>query len=615
MKIALCGRFHTKRRYQGGSAEVFLALAKELSKEHDISLFGRGEPTEDIKKMCSELQVKYYWIPADSLLEILVSPFTSFILLFKKLTDEEIINTHTGCFAISSLFFRNKRKIITNIHEVLAVKNRPILEIINGYLENFMLFLGAKYSDLTIVNTEFIKELIHLKGIKNVTVISNGVSKNFFTDKKPKSKNNINMLYVGRLAISKNIPTLIKTALILREKTTLNIVGDGGIKNELMKIIVGNKQCNVIFHGRKTGNELLKFYKSADVFLMASDYEGLPLVLLEAMASGVPIIASNVRGIADLVGDRGILVDPPTAENFAFEIDKLIKSNSLRSLLIERGREYAKQFYWGKIAKIYESRYKTILGINATEKPKQIFITTSWDDGCKRDFRLVLLLKKYNLKCTFYISPKNREWEKTELMSEDEIKKVGEDFEIGAHSMTHPVLTKLSEEDAYKEIYESKIYLENIIKNEVKCFSYPRGAYNERIKELVKKAGFIGARTDKRYFIDFPSDPFAFGTTIHTYNQKSDIFKILRFSKLNLLEFYKNLDWEYLAKRRFDYILKNGGIFHLWGHSWEMDRYNQWDKLEKVFIYISNRVNLKYLTNSEVIMTYNTNGKIISQNL
>ena len=608
MKIALCGRFHTKRRYQGGSAEVFIALAKELSKKHDITLFGRGKPTEDIKKMCSKLQVKYYWIPADSIIEMLVSPVTSFILLFKKLTDEEIINTHTGCFAISSLFFRNKRKIITNIHEVLAVKNRPLLEIINGYLENFMLFLGAKYSDLTIVNTEFIKELIHLKGIKNVTVISNGVSKHFFIDKKPKPKNSINLLFVGRLAISKNIPTLIRTALILGEKAILNIVGDGGMKDEITKIIDENKQSNVILHGRKTGNELLNFYKSADVFLMASDYEGLPLVLLEAMASGVPIVASNVRGIADLVRDRGILVDPPTAENFAFEVDKLIESKSLRSLLVERGREYAKQFFWGKIAKIYENEYKKIPRINATGKPKQIFVTISWDDGRKRDFRLVLLLKKYNLKCTFYISPKNREWERAELMSEDEIKKISEDFEIGAHSMTHPILTRLDEKNAYKEIYESKKFLESITKNEVKCFSYPRGAYNERIKELVKKAGFIGARTSKRHYFNFPSDPFAFGTTIHTYNQKSDIFKILKFSKFNPLEFYKNLDWEYLAKRRFDYVLRHGGTFHLWGHSWEMDSYNQWDKLENILIYISKRKNVRYLTNSEVIMNIISKG-------
>jgi hypothetical protein len=115
--------------------------------------------------MCSKLQVKYYWIPADSLIEMLVSPVTSFILLFKKLTDEKIINTHTGCFAISSLFFRNKRKIITNIHEVLAVKNMPLLVTIYGYRENFMLFLGVKYSNLTIVNTNYIKKLITQKGV------------------------------------------------------------------------------------------------------------------------------------------------------------------------------------------------------------------------------------------------------------------------------------------------------------------------------------------------------------------------------------------------------------------------------------------------------------------
>ena len=157
-------------------------------------------------------------------------------------------------------------------------------------------------------------------------------------------------------------------------------------------------------------------------------------------------------------------------------------------------------------------------------------------------------------------------------------------------------------ENVAKEISES------IIKNEVKCFCYPRGAYNERIKELVKKACFIGERTTKRHFIDFPSDPFAFGTTVHTYNQKSDIFKILKFSKFNPLEFYKNLDWEYLAKRRFDYVLRHGGTFHLWGHSWEMDSYNQWDKLENILIYISKRKNVRYLTNSEVIMNIISKG-------
>lgn len=115
---------------------------------------------------------------------MLILPVTSFILLFKKLTDEEIINTHTGCFAISSLFFRNKRKIITNIHEVLAVKNKPLLEIIDGYLANFMLFLGVKYSNLTIVNTNYISKLITQKGANNIVVIFDWVDSQLFKTKK-----------------------------------------------------------------------------------------------------------------------------------------------------------------------------------------------------------------------------------------------------------------------------------------------------------------------------------------------------------------------------------------------------------------------------------------------
>jgi peptidoglycan-N-acetylglucosamine deacetylase len=250
--------------------------------------------------------------------------------------------------------------------------------------------------------------------------------------------------------------------------------------------------------------------------------------------------------------------------------------------------------------------------INTIEKPKQIFVTTSWDDGLKTDLRLAMLLKKYNLKGTFYISPKNRDWKKDALMSEDEIKKISEDFEIGAHTMTHPTLLKLDEEEMYKEISESKIYLENITKSEIKCFSYPRGVYNEKIKESVEKIGFIVARTVKRHCIEFPINPFALETTIHAYNHILDIIKILRFSNFNPLKFYKNMDWEYLSKRMFDYVFIHGGVYHLWGHSWEIEKYHQWDKLENVLIYISKRENVRYLTNYEVIINSSAKVKIIS---
>jgi len=231
---------------------------------------------------------------------------------------------------------------------------------------------------------------------------------------------------------------------------------------------------------------------------------------------------------------------------------------------------------------------------------KQVIVTTSWDDGHKLDLRLAKLLKKYNIKGTFYISPNNREFKKQDLLSDKEIIELSKDFEIGAHTMTHPRLTEVSEKQAQKEIIDSKSYLENLTKKKIISFCYPGGDYNDEIKDFIKKVGFTFARTIKRYNFKYPTDQLAFGTTLHAYNHISDMPKILRFSKYNPKKFYKNLDWEYLAKRMFDYTLERGGIYHLWGHSWEIEKHRDWEKLERVLDYIGKRKNIKYASNGEI---------------
>jgi peptidoglycan-N-acetylglucosamine deacetylase len=232
---------------------------------------------------------------------------------------------------------------------------------------------------------------------------------------------------------------------------------------------------------------------------------------------------------------------------------------------------------------------------------KQIIVTTSWDDGHKLDLQLAELLMKYGIRGTFYISPKHREFRKEDLLSDEEIIKQGRDFEIGAHTITHPILTKVSEKQAFMEIVESKKYVENLMKTEVECFCYPGGKYNYKIKGMVKEAGFNCARTVKRFCFGYPSDPLIFGTTLQVYNNISDMPKILKFSKYNFLKFSKNIHWEHRAKRMFDHILEIGGVYHLWGHSWEIEKNNSWCSLENLLFYISNKKNVKYLTNSEAI--------------
>src|SRR5258708_38502773 len=89
---------------------------------------------------------------------------------------------------------------------------------------------------------------------------------------------------------------------------SLTIVGDGEDREKLETLTKDLNLKNVTFEGKKYGEQLQEYYKNADVFVICSDQEGMPLVVLEAMAAGLPIIGSDVAGIHELVEGSGILV-------------------------------------------------------------------------------------------------------------------------------------------------------------------------------------------------------------------------------------------------------------------------------------------------------------------
>jgi peptidoglycan/xylan/chitin deacetylase (PgdA/CDA1 family) len=225
----------------------------------------------------------------------------------------------------------------------------------------------------------------------------------------------------------------------------------------------------------------------------------------------------------------------------------------------------------------------------------QIIITTSWDDGHKLDLKLAKLLTQYNITGTLYISPNNQDFDKPDLLSNSDILQLSKDFEIGAHTMTHPDLTKVSLKEAQMDIRDSKDYLETLTNNKVSVFCYPFGHFNSDIKEIVRQSGFRVARTAKRFETTNEGDTLCLPTTVHAYSHLQDLIN------WKILLRCGTIDWEVLATKYCDYVLENGGVFHLWGHSWEIDRLNNWQKLERVLQYISNREEVKYSTNSELV--------------
>ena len=228
-------------------------------------------------------------------------------------------------------------------------------------------------------------------------------------------------------------------------------------------------------------------------------------------------------------------------------------------------------------------------------------VTTSWDDGHVLDLRLGALLARYGISGTFYVAPQNIEFPPEKRLSDSELAKLATDFEIGAHTLTHRRLTTLSLDEARSEIVAGKDALESIIGTPVTAFCYPGGLYDLGHVELVRAAGFRVARTTERFAMSLPADPLQMPTTVHAYRHLADgsVLKAANFRPLLTINLVRS--WDRLAERLFDQVLAGNGVFHLWGHSWEIDRHNDWERFERVLAYIGFRPGVRYVVNSALI--------------
>lgn len=221
-------------------------------------------------------------------------------------------------------------------------------------------------------------------------------------------------------------------------------------------------------------------------------------------------------------------------------------------------------------------------------------VTTSWDDGFQTDGKLASLLLDYGLKGTFYIA---RNWVEK---SNDSclIEELDRDFEIGAHTISHPDLTTIPLGERQSEIQGSKEWLEEMLGHKIRMFAYPYGKYDRRTVALVEKAGFMGART-LDFAINPPKDSFLLGVG-HQASNGSPLLRLRASFKIHF-SLKSLVDWAANAKSLFDHALENGGMWHLWGHSWEIDKNCEWSKLEEVFEYVSKKTRVLYLPNGEIM--------------
>jgi peptidoglycan/xylan/chitin deacetylase (PgdA/CDA1 family) len=234
-------------------------------------------------------------------------------------------------------------------------------------------------------------------------------------------------------------------------------------------------------------------------------------------------------------------------------------------------------------------------------------LTTSWDDGHPSDFRVADLLAKYGLRGTFYV-PRTAE---TATMSPAHVRDLSDNFEIGGHTVNHVVLTEATDDRAGREIAESKPWLEDITGRPCPMFCPPKGKYYHRHLGMIRAAGFSGVRTVELLSLDFPRPTdglMLMPTTVQAHPHGVGAYArnlVRRAAVRNLwlaMLHGRTTDWLTLTRRLLTRAIRRGGVFHLWGHSWELDASDQWGRLEDAFRLMSEfALHAAARTNGEVL--------------
>src|SRR6266566_1631364 len=237
---------------------------------------------------------------------------------------------------------------------------------------------------------------------------------------------------------------------------------------------------------------------------------------------------------------------------------------------------------------------------------KGLTITTSWDDGHPMDLRVAELLTRYGLPGTFYVPLSNSR----PTLSTAEIRGLSQEFEIGAHTVNHVRLTALADSEAQEQVTDSKKQLEDILGKPCSIFCFPGGSYSKIHFRMLREAGFVGARTVKLLSLERPCaiDEIAvIPTTIQAYPHTAVSYlrnAAKRFSVgavWNLLQGGSTTGWSALAGELLERAAYIGGVFHLWGHSWEIEENGQWRVLDETLAAISKYSKCaSLLTNTEL---------------
>jgi glycosyltransferase involved in cell wall biosynthesis len=290
--------------------------------------------------------------------------FGLFWWLIRNARRDTIVHLHFGQFFTSEIVWLASKIIGFNYIFQMHCDPEP-----SGPLGKLLpiyrkLFLGRELRDAAqvIVLNEAHKRMVGKRygRYENVVVMRNGVSSEFFrTVRHANESRPMELVFAGRLGPGKNLVRLIQALGVAETKVTLHIIGDGESREALEEAARAGGAGDVLFHGKLSRDEMMRFYVSCDAFVLPSLYEAQPLALLEAMACRIPAIATNVVTFEQLA-ECAVVVDP-SVEGLAAGIDRLARMpTSARADMVQRAFQRAADHEWSRVLDSYIRLYRCV---------------------------------------------------------------------------------------------------------------------------------------------------------------------------------------------------------------------------------------------------------------
>ena len=243
------------------------------------------------------------------------------------------------------------------------------------YLPDWFTKLTAKgilkNASTVIALTEHMKDAMQAIYSRDVIIVPNGINLNEVAEREAEGGNpGKKILFVGRLHPVKGTQYLLGAMSIVHRElpeAKLILVGDGEEREHLETLTdnLGIREC-VEFAGRVPHERVQDYMSQAKVFVLPSLSEGFPVTILEAMACGLPVVATRVGGVPDIIEDgaNGYLIDAMNQEQIAEALLKLLRDEELRKGISEKNRVTAEKYRWDTVVVTLEGIYQGSLGLS-----------------------------------------------------------------------------------------------------------------------------------------------------------------------------------------------------------------------------------------------------------